>query len=313
MFIILIVKKVSIIIPAYNEEGNIKELFKQIKESIKNLDRYIFEIVFIENGSTDSTFLEVSKLQEYDKSVICLKLSRNFQMDGGIAAGIDYVQSDAAIIMTANLQDDPKLIPTFIDYWEKGYNHVYGIVKSRPGKSILRKVNSNIFYKLINSLTNKLVPIGVSDYRLIDKKVIDAVRKLTEVNRFYRGFFAWVGFKSIGVEFERQERFSGKSHAKTIPVLNFALKGIFSFSTKPLRISVYLTIITSFISFFILFIQVYKWFSQGVPFDGFGTITGIILLFVSIIFLILSIISEYISLIYEETKSRPHYIVEKIS
>jgi glycosyltransferase involved in cell wall biosynthesis len=307
------VKKVSIIIPAYNEEGNIKEIYNQIKDSIKNLEKYKFEILFVENGSTDKTFSEITKLQVHDKSVICIKLSRNFQMDGGIAAGLDFVKSEAAIIMTANLQDDPKLIPTFITHWEEGYDHVYGIVKSRPGKSIIRKINSKIFYKLINKLTNKLVPIGVSDYRLIDKKVIDAVRKLTEVNRFYRGFFAWVGFKSIGVEFERQERYSGKSHAKTLLVLNFAIKGILSFSTKPLRISVYLTIITSFISFLILFIQIYNWFNQGVPFDGFGTIIGIMLLFISIIFLILSIISEYISLIYEETKKRPHYVVEKIS
>lgn len=306
-------KKVSIIIPAYNEEGNIKEIYNQIKDTVKNLGKYKFEILFVENGSTDKTFLEITNLQVHDKSVNCIKLSRNFQMDGGIAAGLDFVESEAAIIMTANLQDDPKLIPTFINHWEEGYDHVYGIVKSRPGKSILRKINSKIFYKLINKLTNKLVPIGVSDYRLIDKKVIDAVRQLTEVNRFYRGFFAWVGFKSIGVEFERQERYSGKSHAKTIPVLNFAIKGIFSFSTKPLRISVYLTIITSFISFLILFIQIYNWIYQGVPFDGFGTITGIMLLFVSIIFLILSIISEYISLIYEETKNRPHYVIEKIS
>lgn len=306
-------KKVSIIIPAYNEEGNIQELYNQIKHSIKDLEGYKFEIVFVENGSTDETFSQITKLQAHDKSIVCIKLSRNFQMDGGIAAGIDFVESEAAIIMTANLQDDPKLIPTFIKYWESGYDQVYGIVKSRPGKSNLRKFNSKLFYILVNKLSSKLIPIGVSDYRLIDKKVLVAVRKLTEVNRFYRGFFAWVGFKSIGVEFERKERFSGKSHAKTIPVLNFALKGIFSFSSKPLKISAYLTIITSSISFIILFIQIYKWFSQGVPFDGFGTITGILILFVSIIFLILSIISEYISLIYEETKKRPHYLVEKIS
>lgn len=306
-------KKVSIIIPAYNEENNIEELYNQLKKATGSINKYNFEFIFIENGSTDNTFLEIIKLKEQDDSVICIKLSRNFNMDGGIAAGIDHTESDAAIIMTANLQDDPMVIPEFIDYWEKGYNHVYGIVKSRPGKSFLRKLNSNIFYKLINKLTNKLVPVGVSDFRLIDKNVIEAVKKLTEVNRFYRGFFAWVGFKSIGVEFKRQERYSGKSHAKTIPVLNFALRGIFSFSTKPLRISVYLTIITSLSSFLILFVQIYKWINQGVPFDGFGTIAGILLLFVSIIFLILSIISEYISLIYEETKNRPHYIVEKIS
>ena len=160
-------------------------------------------------------------------------------------------------------------------------------------------------------MTNNLVPYGVSDFRLIDKKVIDSVRLLTEYNRFYRGFFAWVGFKSTGVEFERQKRFSGKSHAKTFPVLSFALRGLFSFSTKPLKISIFLTFVTSAISLAILILQTYRWIAYGVPFDGFGTLAGILLLFISLLFLIISILSEYISLIYEETKRRPHYIIEE--
>ena len=159
-------------------------------------------------------------------------------------------------------------------------------------------------------MTNDLVPVGVSDFRLVDRKVIDSVKKLTEYNRFYRGFFAWVGFKSTGIEFERQKRFSGKSHAKTFPVLGFALKGLFAFSTKPLKISIFLTVITSSIALVILFQQVYRWINFGVPFDGFGTLTGLLLLFISLIFLIISILSEYISLIYEETKKRPHYLIE---
>ena len=303
-------KKISFIIPAFNEEGNIEELYNQIQENIKSYTDYKFEFLFVENGSTDKTFEKILQLKNLDSSVKYLKLSRNFNMDGGIAAGLDNVDSDAAIIMTANLQDDPKVIPQFIEKWEEGYDHIYGVVKSRPGKSPIRKLNSLIFYKLINKMTNNLVPIGVSDFRLVDRKVIDSVKKLTEYNRFYRGFFAWVGFKSIGIEFERQKRFSGKSHAKTFPVLSFALKGLFAFSTKPLKISIFLTVVTSSIAFIILFQQIYRWINFGVPFDGFGTLTGLLLLFISLIFLIISILSEYISLIYEETKKRPHYIVE---
>lgn len=304
-------KKISFIIPAFNEEGNIEELHKQINESIKSNNNYEFEYLFIENGSTDKTLDKIINLQNIHENVKYIKLSRNFKMDGGIATGIDHVNCDAAIIMTANLQDDPKVIPKFIEKWEDGYDHVYGIVKSRPGKSIIRKINSVMFYKLINKMTNNLVPYGVSDFRLIDKKVIDSVRLLTEYNRFYRGFFAWVGFKSTGVEFERQKRFSGKSHAKTFPVLSFALRGLFSFSTKPLKISIFLTFVTSAISLAILILQTYRWIAYGVPFDGFGTLAGILLLFISLLFLIISILSEYISLIYEETKRRPHYIIEE--
>ena len=306
-------KKISFIIPAFNEEGNIEELHKQINESVKNNDNYEFEYLFIENGSTDKTLDKIINLQNIHENVKYIKLSRNFKMDGGIATGIDHVNCDAAIIMTANLQDDPKVIPKFIEKWEDGYDHVYGIVKSRPGKSIIRKINSALFYKLINKMTNNLVPYGVSDFRLIDKKVIDSVRLLTEYNRFYRGFFAWVGFKSTGVEFERQKRFSGKSHAKTFPILSFAFRGLFSFSTKPLKISIFLTFVTSAISLAILILQTYRWIAYGVPFDGFGTLAGILLLFISLLFLIISILSEYISLIYEETKRRPHYIIEETS
>ena len=295
-------KKITFLIPAFNEEGNILELYDQILSSVDKLTTYKFEFLFIENGSTDETFKKILELSKKDTRIKYLKLSRNFKMDGGIAAGLDNVDCDAAIIMTANLQDDPNTIPKFIEKWEQGYDHVYGIVKSRPGKSIIRKFNSVLFYKLINKMTNNLVPEGVSDFRLVDKKVIDSVKKLAEYNRFYRGFFAWVGFKSIGVEFDRQKRFSGESHAKTFGVLSFALKGLFSFSTKPLKISIFLTVVTSSISLIILFQQIFRWFKFGVPFDGFGTLTGLLLLFFSLLFLIISILSEYISLIYEETK-----------
>lgn len=306
-------KKISIIIPAFNEEGNIEEIYTQLNSVTKKFSNYLFEFLFIENGSLDNTFAIIQKIKSTDNRVSFIKLSRNFKMDGGIAAGLDHVNCDAAIIMTANLQDDPKLIPVFIEKWEQGYDHVYGIVKSRPGKSIIRKVNSIIFYKIINKFTDNLVPEGVSDYRLVDIKVINAVKKLNEYNRFYRGFFAWVGFKSIGIEFNRQKRFSGKSHAKTLPVLGFAIKGLLAFSIKPLKISVFITLITSSISLFILLQQTIRWFRFGVPFDGFGTLTGILLLFISLLFLILSILSEYIGLIYDESKKRPHYIIEEKS
>jgi glycosyltransferase involved in cell wall biosynthesis len=307
-------KNISIIIPAYNEEKNVTELYKQISEHISDLSKYKFTYLFIENGSTDKTYLELLELVKLDKNVKILKLSRNFKMDGAIAAGINSVDSDAAIIMTANLQDDPKVIKEFISKWEEGYEHIYGIVKSRPGKSKTRKFNSRLFYKLVNKFSDSLIPENVSDYRLVDRKVLDAVKELNEVNRFYRGFFSWVGFKSTGVEFDRQTRFSGTSHAKTLPVLSFAIRGILAFSVKPLRISIFFTLITSTLSFGLLIYQIFNWVSKGVPFDGYGTLVGLLLLFFSLVFLTLSILSEYLGLIYEETKKRPHFIVsEKIN
>ena len=305
-------KKISIVVPAYNEEGNVEELASQVDLIFQELDKYDHEIIFVENGSTDNTFKVLKDLQKTKKHISIVKLSRNFKMDGGIAAGIDQVDSDAAIIMTANLQDDPSIIPEFIELWEEGYNHVYGIVKSRPGKSPLRRINSKFFYILINKLSNGQIPKGVSDYRLVDKKVIDAVKKLGEFNRFYRGFFSWVGFKSIGLEFERNQRFSGKSHAATFPVLGFALKGIFAFSLTPLRISTFFALFLSASSIVILGVQIFRWLMYGVPFDGFGTVVGILLLLIGFLFTAIAIMSEYIGLIYNETKGRPHFIVDEI-
>ena len=233
-------KKISCIITAFNEEDNVVELYDQINTITQELPNYEFEFLYIENGSTDNTFKNLMGLKEKDDRVKIIKLSRNFGFDGGITAGLDKVQCDAAIVMTANLQDDPKVIPTFIEKWEEGFEMVYGIVKSRPGKSILRKINSRIYYKILSKTTNGLIPKDVSDFRLIDKKVIKALNQIRESNRFYRGFFSWVGFKSVGVEFLRQTRFSGKSKAKTRKVLGFALRGIFAFSNLPLKISTFL-------------------------------------------------------------------------
>jgi dolichol-phosphate mannosyltransferase len=305
-------KLISIIIPAFNEEGNVKELSNRIKNVFKTINNYDYEIIFVENGSTDNTFNTLKDIQSNNKKVKIIKLSRNFKMDGGIAAGIQYSEADATIIMTANLQDDPEIIPDFINLWEQGYDHVYGVVKSRPGKSPIRKLNSKFFYYLINKLTNGQIPKGVSDYRLIDRKVLNAVKSLGEFNRFYRGFFSWVGFKSIGLEFERNSRFSGTSHASTIPVLGFALRGIFAFSLTPLRISTFFALFLSATSAIILGIQIYRWLSFGVPFDGFGTVVGILLLLIGFLFTAIAILSEYIGLIYNETKRRPHFIIDEI-
>ena len=162
-------KKIVFIIPAYNEERNVTELHSQISENISELSMYKFTFLFIENGSTDNTYAELLDLVKLDKNVKILKLSRNFKMDGAIAAGINTVDGDAAIIMTANLQDDPKVIIKFIRKWEEGYEHVYGVVKSRPGKSKIRQFNSKLFYKLANKFSDSLIPENVSDFRLVDK------------------------------------------------------------------------------------------------------------------------------------------------
>lgn len=305
-------KKVTCIITAYNEEDNVIELYSQLESVNKNLQNYSLDYLFIENGSSDNTFKNLLEMKSKNNKLKIIKLSRNFGFDGGITAGLDLVDADAAVIMTSNLQDDPKIIPEFIQKWEEGYEMVYGIVKSRPGKSIFRRINSIIYYRILKFATKGLIPMDVSDFRLVDKKVINALRKLRESNRFFRGFFSWVGFKTVGIEFERQERFAGKSKADTLKVLGFALRSIFAFSNLPLKISTFFTLIFSFLSISVLTLQIYRWINLGVPFDGFGTIIGISLLVASILFGVLSILGQYISLIFDETKNRPLYIIDEI-
>ncbi|MEQ8225710.1 MAG: glycosyltransferase family 2 protein, partial [Candidatus Eremiobacterota bacterium] len=222
-------KLISIITSAYNEEGCVEQLALSIKKVFENLPGYDFEVIFVENGSTDRTYEKMLKIHNEDKRFKIVRLSRNFRMDGVITAGLNYANGDAVILMTANLQDKPALIPEFIKKWEEGYEHIYAVVKSRPGKSIFRKLNSKLFYIIINYLTDNLIPKNASDYRLIDKKVLKVVNQIHERNRFMRGLFAWTGFKSAGIEFERDKRYAGKSHAHFWKVFELAIKGIFAF------------------------------------------------------------------------------------
>jgi glycosyltransferase involved in cell wall biosynthesis len=304
-------KLISVIIPAYNEEGCVEELARQLREVFCGNLRYDFEVVVVENGSTDGTYVKLRAIRERDPRFKIIRLSRNFRMDGGITAGLHYARGDAAVIMVANLQDPPSLIPQFLREWEEGYEHVYGIVKSRPGKGFLRRLNSQVFYWLINKLTNNLIPRNVSDFRLIDRKLYQTINRMDERNRFMRGMFVWTGFKSIGIEFERNTRYAGQSHARFAHVLQLALQGIFAYSYFPLKLISLLGILLSAASLVYLFYTVIRIFLKGVPFAGYGTIISVIVLMFGFLFLILGILGQYIAQIYEEVKMRPNFIVKE--
>jgi dolichol-phosphate mannosyltransferase len=232
-------------------------------------------------------------------------------MDGGLTAGLDYISSDACILMSADLQDPPELIPTFLRKWEEGYENIYGIVSERQGTNLIRRFNSQLFYKIASKLSDGSIPKNASDFRLVDRKVYETVRRMTERNRFVRGLFAWVGFKSIGVPMTRPPRFAGVSNAHTLVVLELALKGIMANSYKPLRFISLFGLCLSLFSFLALFPMIIAWLFIGVPFAGFGTIVTLILFGIGIQSLMLGVVSEYIGLVYEEAKSRPNYVVSE--
>ena len=301
----------AVIIPAYNEEDCVEELASRLKAVFDLEANYSWQAVIIENGSIDSTWTKLTEIANDDSRFKIIRLSRNFKMDGGLTAGLDHINSDACVLMTADLQDPPELIPTFLRKWEEGYENVYGVVSERQGTSLIRRMNSQIFYKLASKLSEGAIPKNASDFRLADKKVYETVRKMTERNRFVRGLFAWVGFKSIGVPMVRPPRFAGVSNAHTFTVLELALKGIMANSYKPLRFISVFGLTLSLFSFLALIPMIIAWLFVGVPFAGYGTIVTLILFGIGIQSLMLGVVSEYIGLVYEEAKSRPNFIVSE--
>jgi glycosyltransferase involved in cell wall biosynthesis len=305
-------KLISLIIPAYNEEDCVDELARRLKAVFESEPQYDFEAIIVENGSIDSTWEKLQNIAGTDSRFKILKLSRNFRMDGGLTAGLDYVVGDACVLMTADLQDPPELIPSFLRKWEEGFENVFGVVTKREGTGPIRTMNSKMFYWLAGKLTDGRIPRNASDFRLVDKKVYEAVRGMTERNRFVRGLFAWAGFRSIGIPMERPPRFGGVSNAHTFKVLDLAFKGIFAHSYKPLRLITVFGFLVSAISFMSIIPLFFLWVFVGVPFAGFGTLVGLFLLVFGIVSLMLGILSEYVGLIYEEVKARPNYVVSEL-
>ncbi len=302
-------KLISIIIPAYNEEECVDELARRLQKVCELENAYDFEIVIIENGSVDSTWNKLEKIADTDARFTIIQLSRNFRMDGGLTAGLENVSGDACVLMTADLQDPPEMIHQFLRLWEEGWENIYGVLTKREGTGPIRTMNSKLFYWLAGKLTDGRIPKNASDFRLVDKKVYETVKKMAERNRFVRGLFAWVGFKSIGIPMERPPRFGGKSNANTFGVVDLAFKGIFANSYKPLKLISISGIILSVVSFLTLIPLIFLWIFKGVPFAGFGTIVSFSLLVLGFLSMMLGILSEYVGLIYEEVKQRPNYVI----
>ena len=276
-------KLISLIIPAYNEEDCVDELFNRLDAVFATEPQYDFEVVIVENGSIDSTWVKLQAIAQKDSRFKILKLSRNFRMDGGLTAGLDFIKGDACVLMTADLQDPPELIPQFLRYWEQGYENIFGVITKREGTGPIRTMNSKLFYWLAGKLTDGRIPRNASDFRLVDRKVYEAVKGMTERNRFVRGLFAWAGFNSIGVPMERPPRFGGVSNAHTLKVLDLAFKGIFAHSYKPLRLITVFGFVLSGLSFVSIVPLFFLWLFVGVPFAGFGTLVGLFLLVFGIV------------------------------
>ena len=305
-------KLISVIVPAYNEQDCVEELARRLAEVFSQHERYDFEALIIENGSHDATWERLALIHTRDPRFKVIRLSRNFRMDGGLTAGLHYARGDAAVLMTADLQDPPELIGEFLRKWEEGFENIYMVVTKRSGTGLLRRFNSRLFYWVAARLTGESIPQNASDYRLVDRKVYETVRRMDERNRFVRGLFAWAGFKSVGVEAERPPRYAGASGAHSLKVIDLALKGIFAHSYLPLKLITLTGVVLSILSLLALVPLAVLWIFVGVPFAGFGTVISTFLLLFGVLAFMIGIVAEYVGLVYEEVKQRPNFVVTEL-
>ena len=305
-------KKISVIIPMYYEEEVAEECYKRMTSVLQNIENYDYEIICINDGSRDKTLSILENLAIRDKRLKVLSFSRNFGHQCAVTAGLKYVTGDAIVIIDADLQDPPELIPEMLKLWEAGNDVIYGKRKTRDGESVFKLFTAKIFYKTLNALSDVEIPKDTGDFRLVDRKVVDTINSLPEHNKFLRGLFSWVGYKQIPFQYERKERFAGKTKYPLKKMLKLASDGIISFSTKPLKIVGGLGILSIVISFILLIYALISYiFKLNNLSAGWTSLMLGITFFAGVQLLSLWIMSEYIARIYGESKNRPQYIIEK--
>lgn len=306
-------KMITALIPAYNEEECLYQLYDRLTSVLNSIENYNYEILFINDGSKDNTLEILKELNKKDNRVQYVNLARNYGKEIAMAAGFDYAKGDAVIILDADLQDPPELIPEMVKYFEEGYDDVYGRRKSRDGESWLKKSTSKLFYKMLQSVTKVNILKDTGDFRLLSRRAVEALKKYKEQRRYTKGFFALIGFKKKEILFDRDARIAGKTKWNYFGLLNLAIEGITSFSTFPLRVSSILGIIIAFFSFLYIIFIVFKTLVFGEDVQGYPTMMSVILFLGGIQLLSIGIIGEYLGRIFDEVKNRPLYLVEQYS
>ena len=306
-------KKISILIPCYNEEKSLPLLYPELVKLMDANQGYDWELMFVNDGSVDGTLAELQRLRQQDNRVSYVDLSRNFGKEAAMLAGFDYVTGDCTVIMDADMQHPPTLIPELIKWWEQGYDDVYAKRKSRGRESWLRKRMSLLFYKVLQLSSRFDVLQNVGDFRLLDRKCINALRKMRESERYTKGMYCWIGFKKKEVEFVQGDRVAGDSSWSYGRLFSLAIDGITSFTSLPLRISTVIGFIVSLLAFCYMVFVFTEALIWGDPVQGYPTLVVLILFLGGIQLLSLGIIGEYIGRIYNETKNRPDYIVREFN
>ena len=304
-------KKISIIIPAYNEEESLPMLYERLKKLIDEVENYEFEILFVNDGSKDKTIQIIKELREKDNRICYVDFSRNFGKEIAMIAGLDYATGDCVIFMDADLQDPPELIPELIKYWEQGYDDVYARRSSRKGETWLKKFTSKMYYRVLQSLTRVPIQKDTGDFRLLDRRCVNALRKLRESQRCSKSMFSWIGYNKKEVMYDRDPRIAGTTKWNYKKLIDLAIDGITSFTTSPLRISTYLSIPTFMALFIYVIYVIVKCIATSTFVKAYQSIILLILFFSGIQILLFGIIGEYLGRIFNETKNRPLYFVNE--
>ncbi|OGL22510.1 glycosyl hydrolase [Candidatus Saccharibacteria bacterium RIFCSPHIGHO2_01_FULL_45_15] len=304
-------KTITVLIPAYNEAPVLPKLFDRLETLGKTIKKYNLEFLFVNDGSRDDTLAIIKQYAQKDERVSYINLTRNFGKEIAMIAGIDHVDSDALVIIDADLQDPPELIPDMIKLWEEGYDDVFARRSSRLGESWFKKFTSQSFYKVLQRSTTIPIQRDTGDFRLLDRRCIDALKRIRESERYTKGFFSWIGFNKKEINYIRDPRAAGETKWNYFKLFNLAIDGIVSFTTAPLRISTILGIAISFFAFFYILIVIARTLFYGVDLAGYPSMMAVILFLGGVQLLSLGIIGEYIGRIFNETKQRPLYLIEE--
>jgi len=300
-----------VVIPVYNEQEVIIEAYTRITDVMTDM-KESYELVFINDGSKDSTAQIIAELCSKDSAVRLINFSRNFGHMSAISAGMEKARGEAIFIIDADMQDPPEIFPQMAAKWREGYHVIYGKRIKRKGESFFKRISASMFYKFIRYMTPVDLPPDTGEFRLIDRKVCDAVNNLPEKHRYIRGLVSWVGFKQIPVEYVREERFAGVTKYPLRKMISFAMDAITSFSYKPLKLATIIGFSISIFSFLYILYVVYQRFFTDQTVTGWASTMAIILFTQGIVLMILGLMGEYIGRIYAELKNRPNYIIQEI-
>jgi glycosyltransferase involved in cell wall biosynthesis len=300
----------SVVIPVHNEAEALAPLMERLRAALAAPGTE-YEVVFVDDGSTDSTRTVVRALRERDPRVRLVGLSRNFGKESALSAGMDRARGDAVVLMDADQQDPPELIRDFLEHWRKGADVVYGVRADRSRDSALKRTTAGLFYRWFNATAEAPIPSGSGDFRLMDRRVVEVLRQMPERNRFMKGLFAWVGFSTVGVPYVREARRHGRTKFPALRLWRLAIDGITSFSTLPLRVWTYLGLVIATFAFVYGVVIIVRTLAFGADVPGYPSIMVVILFLGGIQLISLGVIGEYVSRLFIEAKQRPLYIVDE--